>query len=1135
MDDDVALLTKGSRVWYRSDASTWLLAELRDAPAANPAAADPKAAKKGVPAATAPITLLSGAAVGKPVDDVPTGQLVPANAEVQASIPDMTQLSYLNEPSILGNLQLRYAADKIYTCAGPVLIALNPCKELPVYTEEVQHAYKAVAHESLHSLDPHVYLVAGAAYRAMVREGASQSIVINGESGAGKTETTKRAMKFLASLAGGPGRVEERVLETNPVLEAFGNAKTLRNHNSSRFGKLVEIHFNQTHHICGARIRTYLLEKSRVVHQLPGERSYHIFYQLVRGADKRQRAAFKLPSKPQDFKYLAQSGCLDIAGVNDGKDFTEVCTALADVGVSPEQQDVLFATLSGVLWLGNVKIAAVTDDSSKVEKDAALEAAAALLGVTQDTLAHALTHKKIRTRDELIVKPLNKEEAADARDALAKAVYAGVFRWVVTRINESLDTGRRGSGQFIAILDIYGFECFTTNSFEQLCINYANEALQQQFTQHLFTLEQEEYMSEGIDWTKARPLGGGEGGRGALVEWTDNSACLDAIDALPPRGLGVLAVLDSQCKFPKATDDTFVTALRDALASNAIFSTDPRRPDQFLLSHYAGPVAYSAANFLEKNKDALSPDLMVALGDAASWLVAHIGATLAEEAEGQGRRGGGTVSSRFSSQLKELLAMLDVTGLHFVRCIKPNAALTPGSFSPELVLGQLRCCGVLEVARVSRAGFPTRYPHAAFVERYRVMLPRAQQAALGGGGGRGVRDAIVTLLDAFGVKPGQYEIGHTKVFFRPGVLAYVEDRWARVQESSLRIQAFWRMWRARSSFHAHRAAAATLQAAWRGRAARVPYGQRVREHRAATRVQAGWRGAAARGEFTRKRAAVVTIQMAARRRALGKRVAARAADRAAREAAEEAEAAELAAAAALSRAAGDSAPEQVAGALALQEAAVGSLKQQLLVERAARQRYASQLEQQAIEWMEQVRVLKEHIDTLRARMPAGGAGAGFPSTPPGARAPVDPATAAAVSALSSDFMGKAPLFEDDADFIAEVADGASHAPGMDPQSELDLLRRKYDAWNKGFKERLRTAQAALRTVQRHRGHGGGGGGGGGGPGPIDLSSMPDLSAPGLLGDEPGTARSGDSWDGPGGGGGGGGAPKKKKGLFGLRG
>ncbi|GBF94946.1 myosin-2 heavy chain [Raphidocelis subcapitata] len=258
-------------------------------------------------------------------------------------------------------------------------------------------------------------------------------------------------------------------------------------------------------------------------------------------------------------------------------------------------------------------------------------------------------------------------------------------------------------------------------------------------------------MAEGIDWTK--------------VEWTDNSACLDAIDALPPRGLGVLAVLDSQCKFPKASDDTFVTALRDALATNSIFGTDPRHPDQFLLRHYAGPVAYSAAGFLEKNKDTLSPDLVQAMRTSGSWLLAHIGGVLADESEG--RRGGGTVSSRFSSQLRELLAMLDVTGLHFVRCIKPNAALVPSTFANDLVLSQLRCCGVLEVARVSRAGFPTRYPHAAFVERYRVMLPKEQQAALDMDGGRGVREAVKALLDAFGVKEGQYEIGHTKVFFRP--------------------------------------------------------------------------------------------------------------------------------------------------------------------------------------------------------------------------------------------------------------------------------------------------------------------------------------------------------------------------------
>eukprot|EP00882_Tetradesmus_deserticola_P029493 GHRQ01033038.1.p1 GENE.GHRQ01033038.1~~GHRQ01033038.1.p1 ORF type:complete len:327 (+),score=154.65 GHRQ01033038.1:84-1064(+) len=291
MDETVGSLSKGSRVWYKQDAETWLLAEIKENSNGKPS-----------------VALISGHP-GKLLQGVEPSRPVPANPELQQAIADLTQLSYLNEPSILDNLSQRYGGEHIYTNAGPVLIAVNPCKHLPLYTPQVADQYKAGAFEAVNQLDPHIYLVAGSAFRDMVRQGTSQSLVINGESGAGKTETTKKAMQFFAALAGGTG-VEGQVLETNPILEAFGNAKTLRNHNSSRFGKLIEIHFNKTNHICGARIRTYLLEKSRVVHQLKGERSYHIFYQLVRGTkDKTQREALRLPGKPSDYNYLAKSGC----------------------------------------------------------------------------------------------------------------------------------------------------------------------------------------------------------------------------------------------------------------------------------------------------------------------------------------------------------------------------------------------------------------------------------------------------------------------------------------------------------------------------------------------------------------------------------------------------------------------------------------------------------------------------------------------------------------------------------------------------------------------------------------------------------------------------------------------------------
>ncbi|KAG2437016.1 hypothetical protein HYH02_011447 [Chlamydomonas schloesseri] len=823
MTEGIAGLGRGTRVFYRKDASAWLQGEL--------------------------VSVSGGKAtiqVGGQSLTVAADLVVAANPVLQDGIPDVVQLSYLNEPGILYNLEHRYKVDDIYTWAGPVLIALNPCKNLPLYTPELAATYKQAARESVTTLAPHIYLVAAAAFRQMLRNKCSQSLVVSGESGAGKTETTKKAMQYFATLAGGTG-VEDQVLETNPILEAFGNAKTLRNHNSSRFGKLIQIHFNGSHHICGATIKTYLLEKSRVAMQLKGERSFHIFYQLVRGASAAEREAFRLPAKVQEFQFLSQSCCYDIAGVDDAAEFRLVRKALSDIGVDAEAQTQLFTLLSGLLWLGNIEFEeSGTGDSTKVHQNAALDNAAALLGVSQEALITALTTRRIVAPGEVVIKLLKLSEAVEARNSLAKAIYSAVFNWIVARINARLSLGKVTSGLYIAILDIYGFEQFDRNSFEQLCINYANERLQQQFTHHLFKLEQQEYESEGVDWTK--------------VEFIDNQDCVNVFETMPPKGLGILAVMDSQCKFPRATDTTLHTQLLDALSSMSHFGTNPRVPGSFIVKHYAGAVQYDTTGLLDKNKDTLGPDLIQLMAGSHRPLLAELGAGVQEEAERSTKKGQ-TVITRFGQQLRELVAELDTTGLHFVRCIKPNMQLKPNSLEPVPTLHQLRCCGVLEVARVAAAGFPTRYRLEDFAARYCTLLTAEEQEALKRTqGSAGPRQVCMALLERFGLRVGQYQIGHTKVFFRPGVLGLVEDRWARMQAAVLAVQAGWRMYRCRSAYLRLRQAAILSQSLWRARGARLAYRELVAQHAAALVVQSAWRMRRERKRFQKVMWAVVTIQ-----------------------------------------------------------------------------------------------------------------------------------------------------------------------------------------------------------------------------------------------------------------------------------
>ncbi|XP_024403089.1 myosin-3 isoform X2 [Physcomitrium patens] len=796
-DDGILRLKKYMRVWCLSSEYNWIAGTI--------VSAENKDAEAMVRTADHQIIRVN------------VTRLKPANPDILEGVHDLIKLSYLNEPSVLHNLEFRYAHDKIYTRAGPVLIAVNPFKQIPIYGPDNVQAYQRRTSESSH---PHVYMTADSAFKAMVRGGINQSIIISGESGAGKTETAKIAMQYLAALGGGGG-LEDEILQTNPILEAFGNAKTLRNDNSSRFGKLIDIHFDRTGKICGAKIQTYLLEKSRVVQQAVGERSYHVFYQLCAGADTALRERLYVRSA-KEYRYLDQSSCLSIEKVDDAKNFQHLKSALNVVQISQEDQEQIFEMLSAVLWIGNITFRVIDHDNHVVvNENEAVNVAAGLLHCKSSALVAALSSRRIRVGGEEIVQRLTLTQANDSRDALAKAIYASLFDWLVERINKSLEVGKKRTGRSISILDIYGFESFKKNSFEQLCINYANERLQQHFNRHLFKLEQEEYTSENIDWTR--------------VDFEDNQECLDLIEKRP---LGLISLLDEECMFPRASDLTLANKLKDHLKGNDCFKVE--REKAFRVCHYAGEVVYETNGFLEKNRDLLHSDLLQLLTSCDCELPQLFGASIGDGAQkllSPNRRANGTesqkqsVAAKFKGQLYKLMQRLESTEPHFIRCIKPNASQFPNIFDQKLVIQQLRCCGVLEVVRISRSGYPTRHSHHEFATRYGFLLPRNLSNQ------EDVLSICVSILHQFGIAPDMYQVGITKLFFRVGQIGHLEDVRLRTLQSVIRVQALFRGYKDRCNYKHLRMTTIFVQSMVRGAIARRRFELLQERHRAAVMIQ----------------------------------------------------------------------------------------------------------------------------------------------------------------------------------------------------------------------------------------------------------------------------------------------------------
>uniref|UniRef100_A0A8C9ACN9 Myosin VB n=1 Tax=Prolemur simus TaxID=1328070 RepID=A0A8C9ACN9_PROSS len=507
------------------------------------------------------------------------------NPDILVGENDLTALSYLHEPAVLHNLKVRFLeSNHIYTYCGIVLVAINPYEQLPIYGQDVIYAYSG---QNMGDMDPHIFAVAEEAYKQMARDEKNQSIIVSGESGAGKTVSAKYAMRYFATVGGSASEtnIEEKVLASSPIMEAIGNAKTTRNDNSSRFGKYIQIGFDKRYHIIGANMRTYLLEKSRVVFQADDERNYHIFYQLCAAANLPEFKELALTSA-EDFFYTSQGGDTSIEGVDDAEDFEKTRQAFTLLGVRESHQISIFKIIASILHLGSVEIQAERDgDSCSISpQDEHLNNFCRLLGVEHSQMEHWLCHRKLVTTSETYVKTMSLQQVLNARNALAKHIYAQLFGWIVEHINKALHTSLK-QHSFIGVLDIYGFETFEVNSFEQFCINYANEKLQQQFNWHVFKLEQEEYMKEQIPWT--------------LIDFHDNQPCIDLIEAK----LGILDLLDEECKVPKGTDQNWAQKLYDRHSSSQHFQKPRMSNTAFIVVHFADKVEYLSDGFLEKNRD----------------------------------------------------------------------------------------------------------------------------------------------------------------------------------------------------------------------------------------------------------------------------------------------------------------------------------------------------------------------------------------------------------------------------------------------------------------------------------------------------------------------------------------------------
>ncbi|XP_064423644.1 myosin-4 [Latimeria chalumnae] len=700
----------------------------------------------------------------------------PMNPPKFDKIEDMAMLTHLNEPAVLFNLKERYAAWMIYTYSGLFCVTVNPYKWLPVYNPEVVGGYRGKKRQEA---PPHIFSISDNGYQAMLTDRENQSILITGESGAGKTVNTKRVIQYFATIAAIgekkkdqeatsgkiKGTLEDQIIQANPLLEAFGNAKTVRNDNSSRFGKFIRIHFGTTGKLSSADIETYLLEKSRVTFQLKAERSYHIFYQILSNKIPELIEMLLITTNPYDYPMISQ-GEITVPSIDDTEELMATDSAIDILGFNSDEKVGIYKLTGAVMHHGNMKFKQKQrEEQAEPDGTEVADKVAYLMGLNSADVLKALCYPRVKVGNEYVTKGQTVQQVNHSVGALSKSVYEKLFSWMVTRINQQLDTKLQRQ-HFIGVLDIAGFEIFEFNSLEQLCINFTNEKLQQFFNHHMFVLEQEEYKKEGIEWE--------------FIDFgMDLAACIELIE----KPMGIFSILEEECMFPKASDQSFKNKLYDQHLGKTNNFQKPKPAKgkaeaHFSLVHYAGTVDYNVSGWLEKNKDPLNETVVGLYQKSGMKLLSLLYATYSTDAEGGGKKGGKkkgssfqTVSALFRENLNKLMANLRTTHPHFVRCIIPNETKTPGAMDNQLVLHQLRCNGVLEGIRICRKGFPSRILYGDFKQRYRVL----NASAIPEGQFIDSKKASEKLLGSIDVDHTQYRFGHTKVFFKAGLLGTLEE------------------------------------------------------------------------------------------------------------------------------------------------------------------------------------------------------------------------------------------------------------------------------------------------------------------------------------------------------------------------